>query len=192
MPPSTTPTLGPTPTPEEVIEAYAPKVYNLAYRMLSSASDAEDVTQDVLLTVVKKLHTFRGESSIGTWLHRITVNACLAFRRKRATRAQRQIPDPFILDFAESGHHNGPVRGWSAPPEERLQERETQELIEQAIGDLPELYRDVYVLADVEGLPNSEIGDMLNLSLPAVKSRLHRGRLLMRNALAPHFEEKAT
>jgi RNA polymerase sigma-70 factor, ECF subfamily len=186
------PILGPTPTPEEVIEAYAPKVYNLAYRMLGSASDAEDVTQDVLLTVVKKLHTFRGESSIGTWLHRVTVNACLAYRRKRANRAQRQVPDPLVHDFAETGHHNSPVRGWTAPPEERLQERETQELIERAIGDLPELYRDVYVLADVEGLPNAEIAEMLGMNVPGVKSRLHRARLMMRKSLAPHFEESVS
>jgi RNA polymerase sigma-70 factor (ECF subfamily) len=70
-------------------------------------------------------------------------------------------------------------------------DQETHELIEEAIRELPEIYRDVYVLADVEGLSNAEIGEMLELSLPAVKSRLHRARLIMRNALAPHFEEAA-
>ena len=76
--------------------------------------------------------------------------------------------------------------------EEEVLDRETQEVIEAAIARLPDIYRDVYVLADVEGLPNADIGEMLGLSVPAVKSRLHRARLLMRDALAPHFEEVTT
>jgi RNA polymerase sigma-70 factor (ECF subfamily) len=179
----------PMPTPDEVIRAYGSKVYNLAYRMLGSAVDAEDVTQEVLLTVVRKLHTFRGESSLGTWLHRITVNACLAFRRKRAVRAQHEIPDPLLQDFADDGQHAGSVRPWSQPADEQVMRAETQRLIEHAISELPEAYRDVYVLADVEGLPNAEIADLLGLNVPGVKSRLHRARLMMRKALARHFQE---
>jgi len=190
--PSTTPPLGPTPTPEDVIAAYGPKVYSLAYRMLGLTADAEDVTQDVLMTVVRKLHTFRGEAALGTWLHRVTVNACLAFRRKRAHRQQYQVPDPLLADFADTGQHSGPVRRWMEPPDEQLEKQETQALIEAAITELPELYRDVYILADVEGLANAEIAEILGLHVPGVKSRLHRARLMMRQALAPHFEEIAT
>jgi RNA polymerase sigma-70 factor (ECF subfamily) len=175
-------------TPEQVFLDHAPRVYNLARRMLGNDADAEDVTQDVLLQVVRKLDTFRGESDFGTWLHRVTVNAALAHRRKRAHRAEREVHDP-LDHFLENGHHASPVRPWSVEPERQAQDRETHELIEKAIAQLPEIYRDVYVLADVEELPNAEIGDILGLSLPAVKSRLHRGRLLMRHALAPHFEE---
>jgi len=183
-------TRAPAPSnPEQVFLQYAPRVYNLARRMLgNNDADAEDVTQDVLLQVVRKLNTFRGEADFGTWLHRVTVNAALAHRRKRANREERELHDP-LDQFHESGYHAHPVRPWSVEPEQRALDRETRQLIERAIADLPEIYRDVYVLADVEGLPNSEIADMLGLSLPAVKSRLHRGRLLMRNALAPHFEE---
>jgi RNA polymerase sigma-70 factor (ECF subfamily) len=178
-----------TPTsPEQVFLQYAPRVYNLARRMLGNDADAEDVTQDVLLQVVRKLDTFRGEADFGTWLHRVTVNAALAHRRKRANRDQREVHDP-LDHFLENGAHPHAVKRWWIEPDQRALDQETQQLIEQAIAELPEIYRDVYVLADVEGLPNSEIADMLSLSLPAVKSRLHRGRLLMRNALAPHFEE---
>ncbi|HMC63676.1 MAG TPA: sigma-70 family RNA polymerase sigma factor [Gemmataceae bacterium] len=175
-------------TPEQVFRDYAPRVYNLARRMLGNDADAEDVTQDVLLQVVRKLDTFRGESAFPTWLHRVTVNAALAHRRKRATQEQHRVHDP-LDSFHEDGHHAGPVRRWSTQPEDELLDRETQQLIEIAIARLPDIYRDVYVLADVEGLPNAEIADMLGLSVPAVKSRLHRARLLMRDALAPHFEE---
>ena len=178
-------------TPEQVFHEYAPRVYNLARRMLSNDADAEDVTQDVLLQVVRKLDTFRGESAFPTWLHRVTVNAALAHRRKRATQEQHRVYDPLEI-FSENGHHPAPVRRWSVRPEEEVLDRETQEVIEAAIARLPDIYRDVYVLADVEGLPNADIGEMLGLSVPAVKSRLHRARLLMRDALAPHFEEVTT
>jgi RNA polymerase sigma-70 factor (ECF subfamily) len=137
---------------------------------------------------VRKLDTFRGEAAFPTWLHRVTVNAALAHRRKRAKREDHHVPDP-LENFLDDGHHHVHVRPWTGQPDQRALDRETHELIEKAIAGLPEIYRDVYVLADVEGLANAEIADMLGLSIPAVKSRLHRGRMLMRDALAPHFEE---
>src|SRR5262249_13886914 len=173
---------------EQVFTEYAPRVYNLARRMLGNDADAEDVTQDVLLQVVRKLHTFRGDAAFSTWLHRVTVNAALAHRRKRSGQHERQITDP-LDSFLEDGQHAGPVRPWPARPEQEALDHETQQLVEKAIAELPEIYRDVYVLADVEQLPNAEIAEILGLSVPAVKSRLHRARLMMRHALAPHFEE---
>lgn len=176
------------PTPEELFRDHAPRVYTLARRMLGNDADAEDVTQDVLLQVLRKLPTFRGESAFSTWLHRVTVNAALAHRRKRALREEGRVNDPLDL-FQDNGHHHGPVRRWAAAPEQHVLDHETHQLIEEAIARLPEAYRDVYVLADVEGLPNAEIAGMLDMSVAAVKSRLHRARLMMRDALAPHFEE---
>src|SRR5437868_11192693 len=99
----------PAPSAEEVFREYAPRVYNLARRMLNSDADAEDVTQDVLLQVVRKLPTFRGESAFPTWLHRVTVNAALAHRRKRNARDELRVYDP-VDNFQEDGHHPGPVR----------------------------------------------------------------------------------
>ncbi len=175
-------------TPEKVFRDFAPRIYNLARRMLGSDSDAEDVTQDVLLQVVRKLDTFRGESAFPTWLHRVTVNASLSHRQKRASQNKNRIADP--LDrFLEHGGHGTPVKPWSIEPDQQVLNSETHELIERAIAGLPEIYRDVYVLADVEDLPNSDIAEFLGLGVAAVKSRLHRARLLMREALAPHFEE---
>jgi RNA polymerase sigma-70 factor (ECF subfamily) len=179
------------PTPDELFRDYAPRIYHLARRMLANEADAEDVTQEVLLQVLRKLHTFRGESAFPTWLHRVTVNAALAHRRRQAVRDEHQLPDMIEEVFAGNGHHDSPVRRWSVPPDQQALDHETHEKIEQAIGQLPENYRDVYVLADVEGLPNAEIADMLGLQVPGVKSRLHRARLMMRNTLAPYFEEVA-
>jgi RNA polymerase sigma-70 factor, ECF subfamily len=179
---------GTPPTPESIFREYTPRIYSLARRMLGSDSDAEDVTQDVLLQVVRNLHSFRGESALSTWLHRVTVNAALAHRQKRAAREGRQSHQP-VEAFVETEHVQAPARRWSIGPEEAALTHETQQLIEAAIAGLPEAYRDVFVLADVEGLHNAEIAEMLGLSVAAVKSRLHRARLTMRQALARHFEE---
>jgi RNA polymerase sigma-70 factor (ECF subfamily) len=175
-------------TPEVVFRDYAPRIYNLARRMLGNDADAEDVTQDVLLQVVRKLDTFRGDAQISTWLHRVTVNAALAHREKRATRQRREAADP-AEELLETAAPETAVRRWSVAPDEPVLAAEQQEVIERAINELPEPFRDVYLLADVEGLPNADIGEMLGLSVAAVKSRLHRARMRMRDLLAPHFEE---
>ncbi len=174
-------------TPEVVFRDYAPRIFSLARRMLGNDADAEDVTQDVLLQVVRKLDTFRGDSQLGTWLHRVTVNAALAHREKRANRQKREAGA--ADDALEADGPGGAARRWDVAPDEPVLAAEQAGLIEAAINALPEPFRDVYVLADVEELPNAEIGEMLGLSVPAVKSRLHRARLRMRDALAPHFEQ---
>jgi RNA polymerase sigma-70 factor, ECF subfamily len=179
---------GQTLTPERVFREYAPRVYALARRMLGNDADAEDVTQDVLIQVVRKLDTFRGEADPFTWLHRITVNAALAHRAKKARRDQHETHDP-LNHFFEDGSHTRAVRSWSAASDQHALASERERIIEKAIAALPEGNRDVYVLADVEGMPNARIGELLGLHVGAVKSRLHRARLMMRDALAPHFEE---
>jgi RNA polymerase sigma-70 factor (ECF subfamily) len=174
-------------TPEIVFREYAPRIYHIARRMLGNDADAEDVTQDVLLQVIRKLDTFRGESQISTWLHRVTVNAALAFRQKRANRQKHETHDTPANSLEVAPAHS-PVKRWNIGPDEPVLAAEQSAVIGKAIDDLPDPFREVYVLADVEGLPNSEIADMLGLSVPAVKSRLHRARLRMRDSLAPHFE----
>lgn len=178
-------------TPELVFREYAPRIYNLARRMLGNDADAEDVTQDVLLQVVRKLDTFRGDAQLSTWLHRVTVNAALAHRQKRANRQKHEASESGE-DLLETAAPETAVKRWNVSPEEPILAAEQQEIIEKAINTLPEPFRDVYVLADVEGLPNAEIGEILGLSVPAVKSRLHRARMRMRDLLAPHFEGELT
>jgi RNA polymerase sigma-70 factor, ECF subfamily len=174
-------------TPELVFREYAPRIYNIARRMLGNDADAEDVTQDVLLQVVRKLDTFRGDAQLATWLHRVTVNAALAHRQKRANRQKREGGESSD-EALEAAAPETAVKRWNVSPDESVLAAEQQALIEDAIRKLPEPFRDVYVLADVEELPNSDIGEMLGLSVAAVKSRLHRARMRMRDLLAPHFE----
>ena len=169
-------------TPELVFREYAPRIYNLARRMLGNDADAEDVTQDVLLQVVRKLDTFRGDAQISTWLHRVTVNAALAHRQKRANRQKHESGEA-ADDLLETAAPETAVKRWNVSPDEPVLAAEQHAVIEKAIKQLP---------ADVEGLPNAEIGEMLHLSVAAVKSRLHRARMRMRDLLAPHFEEEVT
>src|SRR5438045_8535829 len=102
---------------EEVFQDYAPRIYTLALRMLGNEADAEDVTQDVLLQVVRKLDTFRGESQIATWLHRVTVNAALAHREKRANRQKHEASEKADDQLPMSGP-SGSVKRWNVSPEE--------------------------------------------------------------------------
>lgn len=182
-------------TPEQVFREHLPRIYALARRLVGNDADAEDVVSDVLLQVVRKLHTYRGDAALPTWLHRVTVNAALAHREKRANRQKREATGggDELLDAAADADYtpNPHPKPWALPPDLSALRKEQKELIDAGIRKLPAPFRDVYVLADVEQLPNPEIASLLQLSVPAVKSRLHRARLRMRDLLAPHFEESA-
>src|SRR4051812_5805968 len=130
---------------EQVYHDYAPRVYSVARRMVASDFDAEDVTQDVLLQVIRKLPTFRGESSFPTWLHRVTVNAALTHRRRQAVREEKRQ----TLN-GEHGEQAVATATHSLPPDDLLADHETKQLIDRAIASLPPAYREVFVLADVE------------------------------------------
>lgn len=171
---------------EQVYHDYAPRVYSMARRMVSNDIDAEDVTQDVLLQVVRNLPSFRGDSAFPTWLHRVTVNAALSHRRRQAVRATHGVKNTSDL-FKDEEPMQAPDP--ALPPDDLALSAESRQRIEQAVAELPTAYRTVFVLADIEGLPNGEIAERLEMSLPAVKSRLHRARAMLRDALAPYFSE---
>ena len=174
-------------TVEEVFYTYTPLVYRVARRVLGNEADAEDVAQEVLLQLLRKIDSFRGSGRLEAWLHRVTVNAALSYRRKHNCR-QRQVD--VLLQVLPAGKK---VCGAAAPdksPDQRALDKEMRGLIERAIARLPQIYRDVYVLADIEGLSNAKIGEKLCLGVQAVKSRLHRARLMMREAVAAHCREE--
>jgi RNA polymerase sigma-70 factor, ECF subfamily len=176
------------PTAAEAFRDYAPRIYHLARRMLGNEADAQDVTQEVFVQVMRKLSGFRSEAAFPTWLYRVAVNAALAYRRNRAVREGHLSHDAKEITRQERARQTH-LWHWVGEPEKLALDRETHDLIEKAIARLPERYRDVYMLADLEELSNVEIAEMLGLGLSVVKSRLHRARLLMRAALTPYFEE---
>lgn len=173
---------------EELVNRHGGRIYRVARRLLDDPRDAEEVTQDVLLIVVRKIHTFKGEAAFSSWLYRIAVNA--AYQRLRSRRTRREVAlEPFLPVFDEEGRLAEPVADWSAPLDDPAVGAEARTAIERAIAELPPDYRTAVVLRDVEGLSNEEVAEILGLSLPAVKSRVHRTRLALRGRLDRYFAD---
>jgi RNA polymerase sigma-70 factor, ECF subfamily len=175
---------------EEVVNRYCEKIYRLALRITRNSSDAEEVLQGVLLTLIKKIETFRGESKFSSWLYRVTANA--SYMHLRAEKKhERDVSLEDYIPYDEHGTLMGrvKVKDWSNRPDKALFSKEAMEIIEKAVNKLPEPYRVVFHLSDIEGLSNEETAEILGLSVPAVKSRLHRARLFLRDKLSDYFYE---
>jgi RNA polymerase sigma-70 factor (ECF subfamily) len=171
---------------EELVHQYGPKIYRLALRITGNAEDAQEVSQDVLWTVARKIDTFKGESALGSWIYRIAANA--AYQKLRSRRGRDEVSWESLLPaFDADGHLVEPIRDWSQAVEDPALQAEARRRLREAIDGLPPEYRTAFVLHDMEGLPNPEIAEMLSISLPAVKSRVHRSRLFLRQRLAEYF-----
>lgn len=172
----------------ELVARYEDRIYALALRMTGNRQDAEDVLQDTFLNVVRSLDSFKGSSSFATWLYRIATNAALTRLRqtKRKSQGEGEFLDE-VYSVREAATGGTRMTDWSLEPEERLLGQEARTVMEEAIGELPDIYRTAFVLRDVEGLPAAEVADILDLSVPAVKSRLHRARMYLRNRLSGYF-----
>ncbi len=171
---------------EALVDCYGSWIHRVADRLLGDARDAEEVTQDVLMRVVEKIGTFRREAAFSSWLYRIAANAAYERLRSRRSRAEVSL-EPFLPSFDGEGRHVHPVADWSRQLEDPAVAWEARSALERAIGRLSEEYRIVFVLRDVEGLTNEQVGDALGLHVAAVKSRLHRARLVLRRELAQLF-----
>lgn len=173
---------------EALFERFHGKIYGLAMSILKNESDAEEAAQDVFLTVFRKADTFQGNSALYSWIYRICVNACLM--RLRGKRRQETVSiEEFMPVFTEEGKHAGSVEVWGKEVERKMLNRELGQMIKKFTEDLSEKYRVVFVLSDVEGLSNEETAQILGLSVPAVKSRLHRARLYLREKLSRYLRE---
>jgi len=173
-----------------IVSRYANKIYGFALRITRNSSDAEEVFQEVFLTLTKKLDTFRGESKFSSWLYRITVNASYMYLRSQK-KHESNISLENYYPYDEKGTLMGRVmeKDWSSRPDIIIFSNEALKIIDKSINELPESYRTVFHLRDVEGLSNEEVADILEISIPAVKSRLHRARLFLRDRLSDYFHE---
>lgn len=171
---------------EELVGRYESKVYNLAMRFTRNQEDAEEVLQDVFTTIYQKLEGFQGKSAFSSWLYRIIVNAAFMKLRKR-----RQNNTISIEDLSPAVRQVCIERDPAAGNRSDLlsMNKELRETLEGAINRLPAQYRAVFVLRDVDGLSNQEVGEILDLSIPAVKSRLHRSRLMLRKKLQRYYDD---
>jgi RNA polymerase sigma-70 factor, ECF subfamily len=168
---------------ERLIVTYGERAYRLATRITGNEQDAEEVVQDAFWTVVRKIDTFRGESAFGSWLYRIVANAAYQKLRSRQSRSRDLSLDEVLPTFDAHGRHVGPMADWSACVDDPSVQTELRVALSSAIDELPPVARTVLVLRDVEGLSNLEIAEALGLSVPIVKSRVHRARLFLRKHL---------
>jgi RNA polymerase sigma-70 factor, ECF subfamily len=169
---------------ERLITRYGERAYRLASRITGNGQDAEEVVQDALCIVVRKIDTFRGESAFGSWLYRIVANAAYQKLRGRQRRGRELSLDEVLPVFDANGCHAAPVADWSRRMDNPAMQAELRMALTRAIGELPAAYRSVLVLRDVEGRSNLEIAQALGLSVPVVKTRVHRARLFLRKRLA--------
>jgi len=174
----------------ELVNRYSDKVYRLAYRITGNPYDAEEVLQEVFIILVEKLNTFRQESRFSTWLYRVAANASYMFLRGGKKDKESQISFDDYKPYNDHGVLEGVAdKDWSDIPDYKLLSLEGTQLIEKAIDELPEEYKIVFHMKDVEGLTSKEIAKILGLSLPAVKSRVLRARLFLRDKLSDYYSE---
>ena len=174
---------------EELLGRYENKLYRLAMRFVRNENDAQEILQDVFLSAWRNLPGFEGRAQFGSWMYRVTVNAALMFLRARNRHPEVMLDDvePAVLRGASEESVHGSSEDWSQRPDEQLQSEELRRHIQAAVDALPDGLRTVFLVRDVEGLSTEETAELLDLSLPAVKTRLHRARLALREVIGRYF-----
>lgn len=175
---------------ETLLHLYGARLLRLAQRFLDSEEDARDALQDAMVAVYRSIGSFESNAMLSTWLHRIVVNACLMKLRTRRRRPEESDIEQYLPRFAEDGHQLEPSVPWSESPEspESLLERdELRALVRDAIAQLPDTYRIVLHLRDLEELSTEETAEILGITANAVKIRLHRARQALRTLLDRHM-----
>jgi RNA polymerase sigma-70 factor (ECF subfamily) len=172
----------------ELAETYSSKIYQLAFRYLRNKEDAEEVTQDVLFKVYRKVDAFRGDAALSSWIYRITFNAAMSrLRTARYQRTQeddRQVAGANVDGEPTGGSSRGDVADWSDLADEHVLRSQLRQRVFRAILALPAIYRAPVMLRDIQGMSTEEASAMLRVKDQTLKSRLHRGRLILRKQLA--------
>jgi len=173
---------------DQLVVRYRDKVYRLSFKILRNEDDAAEALQDAFTSAFRGLKNFKSESTFSTWLYRVATNASLMKYRKRRD-------DHLSIEQSQSPQRDAEplaIPDWSQQPLEELLDAETREVMEEGLRRLPEDLRTVFILRDDVGHSNAEVAGMLDLSVPAVKSRLHRARMALRDRLDRYFRDKMT
>jgi len=169
---------------EALVRRHGGRMLAVARRFLRTEEDSADAVQDAFLAAFRSLDGFEGNSSLGTWLHRIVVNVCLMKLRARSRSREVRIDD-LLPSFDDSGHHNSPVRAWDNSALTHLTRAEIRTQVRSCIDQLPEAYREVLLLRDIEEFDTAQTAQQLGIAPGAVKTRLHRARMALRTLLEP-------
>jgi RNA polymerase sigma-70 factor (ECF subfamily) len=173
---------------EELLDRYEDKVFRLAYRFVRNESEAKEILQDTFLSIWRKLDTFKGDSQFSSWVYRVTANTALM--RLRTQRRHPEVStEELPAGFLDENRQLSAGDNWSRRPDDQLQSEELRRHIQAAVDALPELYRTVFLVRDVEGLSTEETAELLHVSIPTVKTRLHRARLALRDAISGYFDK---
>lgn len=169
---------------QALVETYSPRIYNLALKMLGDPSLAEDILQETFINAYRAIDRFEGRSHVSTWLYRIAHNAVLMRLRK-----EKNIPPLDSLEDDVDTEALSVVGRGDETPERHLLEAELAQKMDEALNNLSQALREVFILRDIEGLSTAETAEVLGLSETAVKSRLHRARMSLRAQLAPYLRD---
>jgi RNA polymerase sigma-70 factor, ECF subfamily len=178
---------------EQLLDRYEDKIFRLAYRFVRNETEAKEILQDTFLSLWRKLDTFKGDAQFSSWLYRVTSNAALM--RLRSQRRHPEVSteelEPGFLDTRAASYGDLPPLGenWARRPDDELQSEELRRQLQRAIEALPEIYRTVFLVRDVDGFSTEETAQALGISVPTVKTRLHRARIALREAIGAHFDK---
>jgi RNA polymerase sigma-70 factor (ECF subfamily) len=174
---------------ETLLSRYEDKVFRLAYRIVRNETDAKEILQETFVSIWRKLDTFKGDSQFGSWVYRIATNAALM--RLRTLRRHPEVSTEELPIGYLDNYGVPPPSGenWSKRPDDQLQSAELRDHIQAAVDALPDIYRTVFIIRDVEGMSTEETAELLGISIPTVKTRLHRARIALRDAIGTYFDK---
>lgn len=175
---------------EILVRSQTAPMLRLARRLMRSEEEARDAVQDAFVSVFRSIRNFEGGAQLTTWLHRVVINSCLMRLRRDSRRSEEDI-EQYLPRFLEDGHQVTPSLRWCEPPDSALQRAELCEVVRSCIDRLPEEYRVVLLLRDIEELSTEDAAEALGISKAAVKSRLHRARVALRMQLDPYMRKGA-
>ena len=176
---------------ETMVRVYGGRVLSVARRITKNEEDARDVVQSAYLNAFRALSDFEGNCQLSTWLHRIVVNTALMRLRSRRRKPEESI-EALLPAFQDDGHHVEQFSDWSAPADQLLDRKQIRATVRACIQQLPENYREVLILRDIEELSTQEVADLLSMTTTAVKVRLHRARQALCTLLRKEYGQPST
>jgi RNA polymerase sigma-70 factor, ECF subfamily len=171
----------------ELLNRYQSRIYRLSYGILRNPQDAEEVIQEVFLRLFQKLDSFKGDSTFASWLYRVAINT--TYMKLREKKGADLLYLDSVSQYLDEQIEKHDALDWTSRPDDELLTEESLKIISEVIEQLPEEFKTVLILRDVEGLSTEEVGKLLGLTPPAIKSRLHRARLFLRKRLEEFYRQ---